>query len=348
MSNLTKLISAIVVLSSVASHSALADQGQFYIAPGIQWMEFDDTTGLDKDESYFFGFGYDFTDRLSAEISTFDLRPETATGQKIDTDHYKLDVLYTLGPVDRFVSPFVVSGLGNTNFQGENESLWNVGGGLSFKISDRISLRTAVRNYKYNNRDHEDGDWGVDTALVYRFGGSPRPVAAAPAPAAPAAPAAAPGDSDQDGVPDNRDRCPDTPRNYAVDADGCPIPVEEIARVELEVNFDFDMSVVKPEFFGEIEEVAQFMNQYPDVVVELEGHTDSVGTDAYNLGLSDRRANAVRQVLVDRFTIQGNRVTARGFGESQPAASNDTPAGRAENRRVITVIVKTLQNYRPR
>ena len=348
MSNLAKLIPAIVLFSSVVSHSTLADQGQFYIAPGLQWMDFNDTLPLDEDVSYFFGLGYDLTDRLSAELSTFDLKPKTKAGSHINLDHYKVDMFYTVGPVERFVNTFVVTGLGNTNFQGENESLWNFGGGVSLKLSDRLSWRTAVRSYRYSNRDSEDGDLGVDSALVYRFGGSSAPAtAAAPTPAS--APAAAPeGDADQDGVPDSRDNCPDTPRNYAVDANGCPIPVDEIARIELEVHFDFDQAVVKQQYFSEIEEVAQFMSQYPDVVVDLEGHTDSVGTDAYNLGLSDRRANAVRQVLLDRFSVQAGRVTARGFGESRPAASNDTAAGRADNRRVITVIVKTLQNYRPR
>lgn len=350
MNKMMRLIPAIVLVTGVVSQTAVADQGQFYIAPGIQWMEFDDTTNLDEDTGYFFGLGYDFTDRLSAEISTFDLDPDTTGGSSIDLDHYKVDVLYTFGAIDRAITTFAVTGLGNTNFQGENESLWNLGGGINVKLTDRLSWRTAVRSYQYRHMDQEDRDIGVDSALVYRFGGSrpARPVAAAPAPAPAPAAAPAPADADGDGVPDSRDNCPDTPRNYAVDANGCPIPIEEVARVELEVHFDFDQAVVKPEYFSEIEEVAQFMRQYPDVIVELEGHTDSTGTDEYNMGLSDRRANAVRQVLLDRFSIQGSRVTARGFGESQPIASNDTPAGRAQNRRVITVIIKTLQNYRPR
>ncbi len=347
MNKLTQLIPAVVLSTTVYSQSAVADQGQFYLAPGVQWMEFDDFTGLDEDINYFLGLGYDFTDRLSAEISTFDLDPDTSTGSDIDVDHYKLDMLYTVGPVDRFVQTFVVTGLGNTNLQGENESVWDFGGGVSFEFNDNWSWRTAVRAYQYKDRDQEDRDIGIDSALVYRFGGSEsRPVAATPAPTP--APAAADGDADQDGVPDSRDRCADTPRNYAVDENGCPIPVEEVARIELEVQFDFDQSVVKPEYFSEIEELAQFMSQYSDVVVELEGHTDSVGTDAYNLGLSDRRANAVRQVLIDRYSVGAGRITARGFGEARPATSNDTDAGRAQNRRVITVVVKTLQNYRPR
>jgi len=350
----TKIFSAVFVATWLISPAALAAEGQFYVAPGLQWMEFDDTTGLKQDTNYFLGIGYDFTDRLSFELSTFDLDSSTTGGGEIDIDHYKLDLIYDLGVNLGALDTFVLGGVGNSNFGGDNETLWDIGGGVSYKISDKWTWRTAVRSFQYLGRDHEDSDVGIDTALVYRFGGkSSRPAAAAPAArptaAAPAAPtpAAAP-DADRDGVPDSRDNCPDTPRNYAVDADGCPIPVEEVARVELMVNFDFDRSEVKPEYFPEIEEVTDFMAQYPDVVIELEGHTDSRGTEQYNLGLSDRRAAAVRQVMIDRFNVQASRISSRGFGESQPVASNDTDTGREQNRRVMTVIIKTLQNYRPR
>lgn len=353
MSLRTKISSVLLVSVGLISSAALADEGQFYVAPGLQWMDFDDTTKLKKDTDYFLGIGYDFTDRLSFELNTFDLDTKPAgSRRKIDIDHYKLDVIYDLGVNIGAFDTFVVGGVGNSNFDGENDTLFAVGGGLNYKISDQWSWRTAIRSFQYFERDHEDSDVGIDTALVYRFGGNKsRPeVARAATPAArPAAPApvAAP-DTDRDGVPDSRDKCPNTPRNYAVDADGCPIPVEEVAEVELLVNFDYDRSEVKSEYFSEIEEVADFMARFPDINIDLEGHTDSRGTEAYNLSLSDRRVAAVRQVMIDRFNVDAGRVTSRGFGESQPIASNDTDAGRASNRRVVTVIINTVQSYRPR
>jgi OOP family OmpA-OmpF porin len=353
MSLRTKISSVVLVSVGLISPAALADEGQFYIAPGLQWMDFDDTTGLKEDTNYFLGIGYDFTDRLSFELSTFDLDTKTSGGQEFDIDHYKLDLIYDLGVNLGAFDTFVVGGVGNSNFDGENDTLWDIGGGLSYKISDQWAWRTAVRSFQYRDRDHEDSDVGIDTALVYRFGGNKsRPAVAraatpaarpADAPRAPVAP-----DADRDSVPDSRDNCPDTPRNYAVDADGCPIPVEEVARVELMVNFDFDRSEVKSEYFSEIEEVADFMAQFPDIDIVLEGHTDSRGTVAYNLGLSDRRVAAVRQLMIDRFNVQASRVSSRGFGESRPIASNDTDAGRADNRRVMTVIINTVESYRPR
>ena len=188
---------------------------------------------------------------------------------------------------------------------------------------------------------------------MYRFGGAAKKTALVkevPQAREPNEPDASTqiADADRDGVPDAQDLCADTPLSYAGDKDGCPIAIEEVARIELLVNFDFDRAEVKEQYLPEIESVARFMEQYPDRVVELEGHTDSRGTDIYNVGLSQRRAESVMAELVGRYGIAASRASARGFGESQPVASNDSAQGRADNRRVITVVIKTLQRYQTR
>ncbi len=157
------------------------------------------------------------------------------------------------------------------------------------------------------------------------------------------------GDEDGDGVFDRRDRCPGTPSGTPVHHNGCPLqtyasappmmepePVEpaEAVRVELDVKFDFDKSVVKEDSKDDIKSLAEFMKQYPQTTTTVEGHTDWIGTDAYNQGLSERRANAVRDVLVNQHGIEASRVSTVGYGESRPVADNNTDAGRAINRRV--------------
>lgn len=120
------------------------------------------------------------------------------------------------------------------------------------------------------------------------------------------------------------------------------IMVEEVAvaepaeavRVELDVKFDFDKAQVKQESYGDIKALADFMKQYPQTSTVVEGHTDSVGSDAYNQGLSERRASAVRDVLVNQYGVESGRVQAVGYGESRPVADNATADGRAINRRV--------------
>lgn len=117
-------------------------------------------------------------------------------------------------------------------------------------------------------------------------------------------------------------------------ADVEPEPVAEAVRVELDVKFDFDRAEVKSGSYDDIRNLADFMKEYGQTSTVVEGHTDSVGTDAYNQRLSERRANAVRDVLVNQHGLDSSRIEAVGYGESRPVADNATEEGRAINRRV--------------
>jgi len=352
LSNKSSLALLLLIGFGMFGTTASADEGQFYIAPGIQWMKFRGSLDLHNDEGFALGLGYDITDRLSIELDYFELDPDVSGGGSADLDQLRLDLLYDLDYQIGDFRTFAVTGLGENDFSFHDETVWDLGVGVKYQLAENIEWRTALRSFF--SLDRESTDIGIDTSLIFRFGGRRSP-APAPAPIVEEAPVVeeAPArvtivDSDNDGVPDGQDACPDTPRTYAVDNRGCPIPVEEIARVELEVNFEVDRSEVQAQYFDEIQEVTDFMNQYPEVIVELEGHTDSDGAAEYNQDLSQRRADAVRQVMIDRFNIQGSRISATGYGESRPIASNGTAAGKAQNRRVVTVIIQTLQNFRPR
>jgi OOP family OmpA-OmpF porin len=136
-------------------------------------------------------------------------------------------------------------------------------------------------------------------------------------------------DSDGDGVFDSRDKCPDTPKGVQVDEDGCP------KQFSLRIEFDFNSAEIRPSYRNDLPVAAQFIKNNPGVPhILLAGHTDSIGSDAYNQKLSERRADAVRRYLIDNFGIDGNRLVAKGYGESKPVATNDTDAGRQQNRRV--------------
>ena len=100
-----------------------------------------------------------------------------------------------------------------------------------------------------------------------------------------------------------------------------------------DVTFDTNSSVVRPGLISEIDRVARILNQYPNTVIRVEGHTDSKGSAAYNTDLSDRRANAVKNLLIQRG-VSTSRIETVGFGETMPVATNDTEAGRQKNRRV--------------
>jgi outer membrane protein OmpA-like peptidoglycan-associated protein len=107
-----------------------------------------------------------------------------------------------------------------------------------------------------------------------------------------------------------------------------------------DVSFDTNSSIVRPGLYTEIDRVAGVLQRYPQTVIRIDGHTDSTGTEAYNLDLSRRRAEAVQQLLVGRG-VGAARTEVMALGESMPIASNDTPDGRARNRRVEIRVAPT-------
>jgi len=159
------------------------------------------------------------------------------------------------------------------------------------------------------------------------------------------------GDADEDGVFDRRDRCPDTPANTPVHHNGCPLkeypaavqvdePVLPAPQDEVivlsdmgEVLFEFDRAELTAEARNRLTEIGGRLQGADVISIKVHGHTDSVGTDAYNQGLSERRARSAADFLVSQG-VPADKLSTQGFGESQPVADNGTDGGRAQNRRV--------------
>jgi outer membrane protein OmpA-like peptidoglycan-associated protein len=152
------------------------------------------------------------------------------------------------------------------------------------------------------------------------------------------------GDEDGDGVFDRRDRCPDTPANTPVDHHGCPMPQypdsvkpehaqSEVITLGDDVLFAFNQSDLTPTAKSQLDALMSKFEDADVVSIKVVGHTDSVGADAYNQALSERRASSVAEYLLSQG-VAPNKVTSEGKGESQPIADNETEAGRAKNRRV--------------
>ena len=139
------------------------------------------------------------------------------------------------------------------------------------------------------------------------------------------------GDDDNDGVPNSRDKCPNTRAGATVDADGCEITENLTINLVVE-EFDFDSAVLKPEMKAALEDFADKVKASPGhESVTVIGHTDSTGPEAYNLKLSERRAQAAADYLE---SLGIDSITVKGMGESQPIADNSTREGRAQNRRI--------------
>ena len=136
-------------------------------------------------------------------------------------------------------------------------------------------------------------------------------------------------------MPDGRDECPATPNGAPVDERGCRILFQGgEKRVVLQgVNFEFNKATLTDSARIILAEVAKSLAANPGVRVQVGGHTDSKGSNAYNLALSRERAKAVEDFL-EANGVSPAQINSRGFGESQPVASNRTEEGRAQNRRV--------------
>ncbi|MCP4641951.1 MAG: OmpA family protein [bacterium] len=132
-------------------------------------------------------------------------------------------------------------------------------------------------------------------------------------------------DSDKDGVYDDEDECPNTPKGAKVDSRGC--------WVLKNLNFDTDKYDIKPEFVPILKEVARVLKKNPKVAVSIDGHTDSDASEAYNQKLSENRSKAVKEDLIKRG-IKADRLVTRGFGELKPIKPNDIPENKYQNRRV--------------
>ena len=194
---------------------------------------------------------------------------------------------------------------------------FSVGGGVDFNVTPQVAIGlfgrwnraymsphpTSLPQNVAADQGPADARWATfGVGLKYAFNGP----AEAPPPPPPPAPVA---------------KAPPPPP---------PVKKKIVLR---SVHFDFDKSAIRPDAVPILNEAAETLKGEGGVAVIVEGHTDSVGTDAYNQKLSHRRADAVRQYLV-KHGIAANRVTTEGFGESRPVASNDTADGRAQNRRV--------------
>lgn len=329
----------------------------------------------DKVGDYQLGLGYRFDNPFGVELRFLDSHSNIeGTDDQADMFDLSVDGHYYFLEDDE-IHPYLAAGVGHLryDFPGNDseETSVNAGLGIKVKMVENLSLRMDYRLIR--TLDYESNHNVVTLGLNYAFGGFPynrpkaKPVAPAPAPIV-APVVETPVDSDNDSVFDRDDVCPGTPAGISVDLQGCPLDgdsdgvsdgvdqcpnsiagakVNEVGcakellkdiNMRVEINFDNNSSVVKQQYFSEIEKVANTIRNYENVQVEIAGYTDSAGAESYNQSLSERRANAVADVLVNRTGITRSIVSATGYGEANPVATNATREGRAQNRRVVARI----------
>lgn len=349
--------SSLALLGALALGTTVADAadetGKWYINPQIGYLWTDSDRGVDDDLYYGFGIGKHLSPEWNLELNAVGGSYDAgSSGNDLDIKAFSFDALRVFKRASS-VSPFLSIGAGYIKDEPDagrdfGSPLAQAGAGLLIDVAENSSgsflfqLRPEVK-VRWDFIDERPNDHFVDymAGIGFQFAwGSPRPApapapAAAPSPPPPPPPPPAPKDSDGDGVLDPADQCPDTPRGTAVDSMGCP----RKGSVTLKgVNFEFNSAKLTSESRPLLDEVASDLTKHPRLKVELEGHTDSVGADAYNLKLSQQRADAVRGYLISQG-VAPSQLTAKGYGESKPLVSNAAAEGRAENRRVAMGVI---------
>lgn len=365
-----KNLCALIALSLGGAATAQAQDydDRWYIAPyiGAYW---NDEDRLSDDGTVLFGAGIGRHISSNASIDFFVDRTQrgaNAAGRlllgsddSMDSTMYGLAVRFHFGDEDAW-RPYVMAGGGLINHRSGAEDGWDpgfqVGGGISKRMTDRVNFRGELA-YRYDTDGdsipNEDNfsDWYLSLGVTIALGGATEEVIeeetiveTTPPPAANCRDL----DDDRDGVNNCDDKCPNTAAGALVGPDGCPQDVViDLRGVEFKFDrpsrgeTDIEPTLKEPssEGIAILDQAVDVLNRYPQVRVEVAGHTDAIGTDEYNQGLSERRAQIVYDYLTSHGVDAGRLAGPVGYGESRPIAPNtnpdgsDNPEGRALNRR---------------
>ncbi len=252
---------------------------------------------------------------------TMDDRPDS------DVTWYQVDALMFL---PNHYNYFLI-GSHYQDFDGYDQPGYHVGVGARHALSSQWALSAELQ--ALYGMDVETWDGKFTLALQYFWGekAKPEPMML---------------DDDNDGVYNDSDACPNTPIGYSVDASGCTMYREQVVSHDVVIEFANNKSTIPTEEYEKVQFIAQLMKENPQLDIRIEGHTSLIGKAKYNLGLSQRRADAVKDVLVSHYGIDASRITATGYGETQPRISPEsTKEDAAHNRRIEVHLSVTEKVY---
>jgi OOP family OmpA-OmpF porin len=308
------------LLSFSAAGFAQVTPGSVTISPTIGGYMFEGNQDMDNSLSVGLRAGYNFTKYFGIEGYAHYV-PTDIENSSTNVDYlgYGLEGLYHFMPDSKFV-PFFAIGVGGVHYSNATEDTTDgkrdkitadYGVGVKYFVTENIALRADVRHVI--PFDGVNNDLLYTVGLSFAFGGAKKVVEAKPEPA------------------------PVEEVKPAPVVEEAKPEIIEKGRTTLNVEFDFDKATIKKGYYKDIDDLVTVMKQYPDLNVEIDGHTDSIGTAAYNKKLSQKRADAIKKYMVEKGGIDAKRLTAVGYGEDKPIASNKTKEGRQKNRRVEAV-----------
>ncbi len=313
--------------------------GGFTLTPLVGQYNLDGDRTLD-DETYFgFGVGYRFSDPYMVEFAytTADAKTKAGADQG-DIKQYRLEMLFDVAEYGNW-TPYLSLGGARTEFGNnvtviDDEGAMTAGFGTRYNFSERVALRGDARYIKAVG-DSKAADVLLGLGLQVFLGET------SSAPVEPEVVAVAQPVAEKPAAPSFAELCAQA--GGSVEGSDCVKKSLSTERVNLNVQFEYNSDKVVTDYMSEVQKLADFMSAYPSSTAVIEGHTDSTGSDVYNQNLSQRRVNEVVRLLSTNFNIAADRLSAIGYGETQPIASNDTAEGRAQNRRVVASITAEIE-----
>lgn len=303
----------------------------------------DDRLGASNSELYGVGVGKRLSENFGLELTydraspTLDINPFFGD-INWDLDSIFLNARYYFVKDGRAWDPYLVGGIGATShdildgFIDGTDWAAKLGVGMETDRRKRVDFRVeaGARYDSHTENDEYVGDIGgfVDlyaaASILVKLGDLAAPVVAAPT--------CDTLDGDNDGVDDCNDKCPNSEAGQTIGADGCPVKLS----IDLKgVNFDFNKATLRPDAVVILDEAVAVLSKYPELRVEVAGHTDLCGKDTYNQGLSQRRAQTVYDYLTGKGIDAGRLAGPNGYGESRPleATEQTSPACKSETNR---------------
>ena len=361
MKKFASLVVVLLVALLVSTGNAQVRAGSFTITPTLGLYTFEGNEDIDQAGPLVgLRLGYNFNKYIGIEGYVHYSQTENnawSPKKNVDFTGYGGEIIFHLLPNQALV-PFLAVGAGGVHYSygvfeddsdygtdnyKDNKFTFDYGYGLKWFLTDWFALRLDIRHVMPIDRFHNN--MLASLGLNFAFGGAKKTTATAVSAAEPVVEEAAKPQAAAAPVVEESRPAVAAAAPVVVEEVVKPQPktqvceeVDEMGRATLEVLFDFDKATIKKNYTKDIDHMVDVMKEHSDLDLTIEGHTDNVGKPAYNKSLSQKRADSVKNYMVEKGGIDAKRLKAVGYGQEKPVASNKTKAGRAKNRRVEAAV----------
>ena len=333
MSQINFFVVVFVIYLSVLPRICLADRGDMYLIYGMKWNDFQNHFGSNSGSDLSIGVGFDLNTAKASQVEFIKTNFKAGSSNTAVNGIIMNELNYISIHEEAYFDIFSTVGFTKLKFGAEGKGLLNFGVGVSHQLSEGVQWKIQIKKLFPSNDLASFSGLQLGFNLAYKFGNRNGR-------------RDAPRYGEKAGETNNNElssafSCKEFNKEARVCFDKNKALISDLEGQGLVFYFDFDQVKIDKKYDKKIKALVLALERHPDLEIMLQGHTDSVGMKKYNQKLSERRAIQVRDVMINRFGAPSDRILALGFGEDRPAEGNTSRDGRAKNRRVVMVGLKT-------